>query len=664
MGNSRRAVRTLFVTLIALAATTARAEVVRFEVIRTESPTFGGRAFGMVGQYEKLIARATMGVNPTDPHNRGIVDIDLAPRNAAGLVESATDVVILRPVDPTKGNRRIFFTVINRGNNNSPPLFNDVLTEGSANNPTAPDDAGNGYLMREGYTLVWSGWQGDVPAGGGRMKLDVPVLKDVSGSYRFEIIFDNSTNPAEATLAYPAADMDPKKATLTVRQRPGDPRQTPAGMSFSFKSPTTIVVNRPVGFDAGAVYELTYTAKEPMVMGLGFAAPRDIISFLRREKADRSGNPNPLLLNGAPLIERAYAFGRSQSGRFLRDFLWQGFNEDEKGRVVFDGLMPHIAGSRKMFTNFRFAIPGTFSMQHENHLTPGDQFPFTYAVMTDSVTGKRDGILAKCLAAGNCPKIIQTDTATEYYNARASLVVTDTTGKDIELPSNVRVFNFSSTPHGSSNTATGAPEALATCQFQSNPLHVGAQMRALLFALDKWVTSSVEPPPSRHPKRSDGTLVAPEPASTGFPAIPGVAAKGLHNPLRVVDHSTQPPTEGGSYPVFVPKTDADGNDVGGVRIPWVDAPIATYLGWNLRKAGFAEGELCGLNGSSIPLAATKAERQAKGDPRLSIEERYPTPQAYVDQVKKSVDRLVQERLLLPDDAALAIERAKRRDSQQ
>ena len=354
----------------------------------------------------------------------------------------------------------------------------------------------------------------------------------------------------------------------------------------------------------------------------------------------------------------------AQSGRFLRDFLYQGFNEDEQGRIVFDGLMPHIAGSRKMFTNFRFAIPGTFSKQHESHLTPGDQFPFMYGVMTDPLTGKRDGILAKCLASNTCPNIIHTDTGTEDRNARASLVVTDTTGKDIDLPANVRVFNFSSTPHGSSNTSIGAAEALATCQFLSNPLHVGAQMRALLFALDKWVTDGTEPPPSRHPRRSDGTLVASDPSSTGYPAIPNVAAKGLFNPLRVTDYTAFPPEEGASYPVFVPRVDADGNDLGGVRTPSVDAPLATYMGWNLRKAGFAEGALCDLNGSSIPLPATKAERQAKGDPRLSLEERYPTQQAYVDQIKKSVDRLVQDRLLLPEDADWVMERARQRQSQR
>ncbi|MCC7417711.1 MAG: hypothetical protein IT176_11265 [Acidobacteria bacterium] len=635
----------------------AQAEVIRMQVVKVESPTFDGRVFGTVGRYEKVIARATMAVNPADPHNTIVVDISLAPRNAEGRVEFATDVVILRPVDLSKANKRIFFTVINRGNNNSLPLFNDVLG-GSENNPTAAEDAGNGYLMREGYTLVWSGWQGDVLPGDGRIKLDVPMLNNVTGIDRMEFIFNHTNNPAEGTLLYPAADLDPAKATLTVRQKPNDPRTTPAGLSFSFKSPTTVVINRPPGFDGGAIYELIYQAREPKVMGLGFAATRDIISFLRREKADRAGNPNPLALNGVPIIERAYAFGRSQSGRFLRDFLYQGFDEDEKGRIVFDGLMPHIAGSRKMFTNFRFAKPGVFSKQHEEHLTPGDQFPFTYGILTDPVTGKRDGILARCLATNNCPKVIQTDTASEYYQARASLVVTDTQGQDLVLPDNVRVFALSSTPHGSQNTAVGTPQMLPSCQFVSNPLHNGAPMRALLKALDRWVSTGVAPPASRYPKRSDGTLVPPEPASTGFPSIPGVAAKGLVNPIRATDYDTQPPREGGSYPVLVAKVDADGNDLGGLRLPWVDAPLATYVGWNLRRAGFAEGELCELNGSTFPLAATKAERLENNDPRLSLEERYPTPESYIDQIRQSVDRLVRDGLMLPEDGQWYVERAK------
>ncbi len=649
---------------LTLSAGAAVAEVVRFTVIDVETPAFGGRRFADVGQYERLTARVTMAVDPTDPRNAAVVDLDLAPRNAAGRVEYASRVVILRPVEGARANRRIFFTVVNRGNPNSLPLFLDAPRwDGGARTRAA--GAGNGSLMRAGYTLVWSGWQADVAAGDGRLRLEAPVVEGVTGIARDEFVFDHTDDPAVATLGYPAADRDPAKASLSVRQRPGDPRQHPRDLAFDYRTSsagrTQIVIQRPAGFDAGAIYELIYPARDPVVMGLGFAATRDIVSFLRRAQTDAAGTPNPLARDGEPEIEYAYAFGRSQSGRYLRDFLYQGFNEDEDGRRVFDGLMPHIAGSRRMFTNARFARPGVYSKQHEDHLTPGDQFPFSYVTLTDALTGRRDGILARCQTSGTCPKVIHTDTATEYWQARASLVVTDTRGADLALPSNVRVYLFASVPHGSQNTATGSPLSLAACRFPSNPLHVGAPMRALLRALDRWVSDGIEPPASRHPRRADHTLVASGRRDVGFPSVPDLPYAGLFNPLRVVDYAVQPPAEGATYPVFVPTVDADGNDVPGIRIPWVDMPVGTYLGWNLRRRGFAGGELCHLNGSFVPFAATRAERQDTKDPRLSLEERYSTRRVLVDGVRRAAQRLVRNGFLLEEDAEWFVERARLAD---
>jgi len=309
-----------------------------------------------------------------------------------------------------------------------------------------------------------------------------------------------------------------------------------------------------------------------------------------------------------------------------------------------------------MFTNYRWAQPGRYSRQHETHLTAGDQFPFTYGVLTDPLTGKRDGILARCLEAKNCPKVMHTDTSTEFWQARSSLVVTDTTGADIELPPNVRAYLIASAPHGNSIDAVPGPTAY--CQQLSNPLHVGESMRALLHALDRWVSEGVEPPHSRFPSRSEGTLVTPDPAGMSFPSIPKLTYNGRVNGLRVTDYSAQPPREGKAYPVFVPRVDVDGNDLAGIRMPAVEVPRATYLGWNHRRDGFAEGELCSLTGSSIPFAETRAERKASGDPRLSIEERYPAHEAYVDKVKEAVNRLLEDRLLLEEDAKRIVERAK------
>ena len=652
----------LIVVFFLMFSTDAEAEVVRFEVLEVESPTFEGREFGSVGPYEKIVARAFLEVDPTDPHNAGIIDLKLAPRNAAERVEFVADVVILKPIDLAQGNGRIFYEVVNRGRKRSLGLINDAPW---SNDPTTAADAGNGYLMREGYTVVWSGWQGDVPPAEGLMRLEVPVLRGMTGTNQDEFILSDVYTPF-GSLSYPASDLDPAKATLTVRQNERDPRVTPSDLSFEYvvaapagagaTSPDQILIHRPSGFDRGAIYEFTYPARDPVVMGLAFASTRDVVSFLRREKCDSAGNPNPLAPNGRPAIRYAYAFGRSQSGRFLRDFLYQGFNEDEKGQRVFEGILPHVAGSRKMFTNYRWAQPGRYSRQHETHLTAADQFPFTYGVLTDPLTGKRDGILARCLEAKNCPKVMHTDTSTEFWQARSSLVVTDTTGADIELPPNVRAYLIASAPHGTSIDAVPGPTAY--CQQLSNPLHLGESLSALLHALDRWVSEGVEPPHSRFPSRSEGTLVTPDPAGMSFPSIPKLTYNGRVNGLRVTDYSAQPPREGKAYPVFVPRVDVDGNDLAGIRMPAVEVPRATYLGWNHRRDGFAEGELCSLTGSSIPFAETRAERKASGDPRLSIEERYPAHEAYVDKVKEAVNRLLEDRLLLEEDAKRIVERAK------
>ncbi len=661
-GRIRFLISILIVVLFLMFSTDAEAEVVRFEVLEVESPTFEGREFGSVGPYEKIVARAFLEVDPTDPHNAGIVDLKQAPRNAAKRVEFVADVVILKPIDLAKGNGRIFYEVVNRGRKRSLGLINDAPW---SNDPTTAADAGNGYLMREGYTVVWSGWQGDVPPAEGLMRLEVPVLRGMTGTNQDEFILSDVYTPF-GSLSYPVADLDPAKTTLTVRQNERDPRVTPSDLSFEYvvaapagvgaTSPDQILIHRPSGFDRGAIYEFTYPARDPVVMGLAFASTRDVVSFLRREKSDSAGNPNPLAPNGSPAIRYAYAFGRSQSGRFLRDFLYQGFNEDEKGQRVFEGILPHVAGSRKMFTNYRWAQPGRYSRQHETHLTAGDQFPFTYGVLTDPLTGKRDGILARCLEAKNCPKVMHTDTSTEFWQARSSLVVTDTNGADIELPTNVRAYLITGAPHGNSIDAVPGPTAY--CQQLSNPLHVGESMRALLHALDRWVSEGVEPPHSRFPSRSEGTLVTPDPAGMSFPSIPKLTYNGRVNGLRVTDYSAQPPREGRAYPVFVPRVDVDGNDLAGIRMPAVEVPRATYLGWNHRRDGFAEGELCSLTGSSIPFAETRAERKASGDPRLSIEERYPAHEAYVDKVKEAVNRLLEDRLLLEEDAKRIVERAK------
>ena len=620
------------------------AKVVKFEILKVESPAFEGRSFGRVGTYDRIVARATIAVSPDNPHNAVIVDLDRAPRNARGLVEAVTDVEILRPTIAANGNRRLIYEALNRGGKLGLALFND--NPAVVNDLAKAADAGNGFLMNRGYTVVWSGWQGDVVPGAGRMTFSPPTVSGVTGLAREDFIFDHSDNPAIGTLSYPAADLDPAATKISVRQREADPRATPAGLEVKFEGPSKVSIKRPDGFDAGAIYEFIYTARDPKVMGLGFAATRDIVSFLRNETADAAGTANPL----AGRIDRAIGFGLSQSGRYLHDYLYLGFNADEAGRAVFEGLMPHISGGKKTFTNFRFSQPGRSPYQHADMLYPGSDFPFTYPVITDRLTGKTDGLLARCLASGNCPKIIKTDSEIEFYQQRASLVATDTEGNALVMPDNVRLFLLSNLQHFS--LANAKSEMAKTCAFPTNPLNAGPPVRALLVALDGWISNGALPPPSRYPSRADGTLVAPTVDDAGFPRIPGFAYPARIAQPTLIKAGAMPPTKGAAYPVFVPKTDADGRDLAGLRLPTLEAPAATHTGWNLRKAGFGEGELCDNNGAMIPFAATREERLKNNDSRLSMAERYPDAGDRAAAIAKAAQQLVQDRLLLEDDAKL------------
>jgi hypothetical protein len=620
------------------------AKLVKFEIVRVDSPAFEGRTFGAVGTYDRIVARATIAVSPDDVSNKIIVDLDRAPRNPQGLVEATSDVEILKPTVAANGNGTLFYEVLNRGGKLGLALFNDIPVV--TNDLVKASDAGNGFLMNHGYTVVWNGWQGDIAPGGGRMTFSPPTAPGISGLAREDFIFDHSDNPASATLSYPAADLDPAHAKISVREREADPRTIPAGLDVKFESPTKISIQRPEGFDAGAIYEFIYTAKDPKVMGLGFAATRDVVSFLRNEAADAGGVANPL----AGRINHAIGFGLSQSGRYLHDYLYLGFNADEAGRPVFEGLMPHISGGKKTFTNYRFSQPGRSPYEHADMLYPGADFPFTYPVMTDSVTGRTDGFLARCLAAGNCPKIIKTDSELEFYQQRASLVVTDTQGNAIAMPDNVRLFLLSNLQHYS--LAQDKSQMVKTCANPTNPLNAGPSVRALLVALDAWINKGTLPPASRYPSRADATLARPSAEEVGFPRIPGFAYPNRIAQPAVLKSDDMPPSKGAAYPVFVPKTDADGRDLAGVHLPTLEAPAATHTGWNLRKTGFSEGELCDNNGTMIPFAATREERLKNNDPRLSMEERYPNEGERSAAIAKAARELVRDRLLLEEDVKL------------
>src|SRR2546428_6107314 len=650
--------------------------ITKLVVDKVESPTFEGRAFGEVGQYEKLTGRAFGVADPKDPVDATIVNIERAPRNAQGLVEYDVDFYILKPIDMTKGNRSLFYDVVNRGNKNLHTTFN--VGAGGGNDPKKAADAGEGLLMNMGYTVVWSGWQGDVLPGGDRLTARFPVATQASGSpitrkIWTEFVFDAplytvpvSWDRGPDVKPYPAVEASMSQATLARRKGVDGEDQPIARADWMFGkcadgkavTPTNVDVCYPAGFSPDWVYDFVYEARDPIVLGLGFAATRDLMSFLRFDATDG----NPLVAKGSNKspIEWAFGFGSSQSGRFLKDLIYQGFNQDGSSRRVFDGAIPHISGSRKTYTNYEFAMPGRFSTQLEGHHYPGDQFPFTYATLTDPVTGKTDGVLAKCAAQKACPKVMHWDSGLEFWSARSSLVVTDPKGAaDVPIPENVRLYLFSSTQHG-----PAATPAKGICQQLTNPLQYRETQRALMMDLQAWVANEVPPPPSRFPRLADGNLVPSVPQTgQGFPAIPGVTFTGRVNHLSVIDYTPMPARHvpGQDYRVLVPKVDADGNDVGGVRAAQLSAPLGTYTGWNLRAAGFMQNEGCYLNGSYIPFATTAAQRMASGDPRMSLEERYGTRQKYVDMVTNGTKGLVPDRLLLQEDADRLIKAAQATD---
>jgi hypothetical protein len=671
----------------------------RLEILKTYD-AYGGVSFGRVGPYQVIVGIVHGKIDPNHPANEGIVDLKLAPSGAGGLVNYSTDFVILRPKSPGRAKRVLFYDVVNRGNKLANGTFN------GAGATFAAGQEGNGLLLRLGYTLVWSGWQGNVPQTGqgdvSPLGTSFPIATDdgapITGQSREEYVLDSggtvTGNVAVVPLSYRPATNAKADVTFNWRQT-WRTSNDPLTQGMKFTAPSTPVpksdwlyINNgtqlqftiPAGADGGSIFEFIYTAKDPVVMGIGLAAVRDLVTFLNRDSADRQGNANPLNdLKNAPCssirCERNQNFdvtimeGISQSGRFTRDFLWQGFNHDGrnnrggKRHQVFNGMFPIIAGSRKIFNNFRWAQPGRWSKQHEDHWQPGDQFPFAYTVITDPVSGETDGILKKCLETDTCPKIVHLDGAFEVFGARGSLLVTDGAGNAIDIPDNVRLYEVPGTNHGG-----GAGVANLTtptqCVYLRSAVVQSTIDRALAPVLEEWIANNTPPPASRYPSVADNTLAPPtDRIAVGFPDLgtAGYPYYGyLYNPLVVTDYSNAVPVPNlrKPYEVLIGKTDRDGNEIAGVRVPEIVVPLATYAPWNVRAAGHAAGDACISNASTLPLARTRAARIATGDPRRSLEERYRTKAEYVARVRIAAENLVKQRLLLPEDVSLYVEQAK------
>jgi len=654
--------------------TAARAEVTG--ITFTTSSPYGSTTFGSAGAYEQLDGVVTGEVDPHSPLNKVIQDIDKAPRNARGNVEYAMTFSLLKPVDLSKSNHTLVYDVVNRGNK----LITAFLNVGvSAANP-----AGDGFLQKQGFILLWSGWQGDALAGGGRQVMTVvPVARNKNGSSITGEVRQEYT-PGAAVPSEPlagnvltapieTATLDNSTATLTRRIHYNDPKELVPRSQWAFAdctatpfpgTPNTTHVCLQGGFDTNHIYELVYTGKDPKVLGIGFAATRDLVSFLRGN-CGRASPANPL----GSAVRHTIGFGISQSGRFLRTFMSLGFNEDERGNRVFDGLDPDIA-SYRISLNLRFAQPTRLAgTQHTEKQFAGQEAPTTWGDSHDRFAHIDGGLLDRCRKSHTCPRVFNTVSATEYWQAGMSFTTADADAdEDLDIPDNVRIYLFSSAQHGGSPPAVPVSQN-PVCEQLSNINSYTYNFRALFLALHDWTVRGERPPHSRYPTLRSHTLVPVR--RVAFPSIPGVTFVHGFNSRQVLDRGPkfdadevsgvmeEPPVVRYTYNELLPQVDADGNDIAGVRSTQVRVPLGTYSGWNTRRANFGNPDLCDLSGQYIPFAVHKADR--KGDPRPSVEERYGSKAGYMERVRAAVQEQVNEGLVLPDDAATIIAQEMARD---
>ncbi len=657
--------------ILSLPVTQLPAEVTRFEIL--ERNAFAdGQEFGEVGAYERIVGRVHYELDPESHPNRNVIDLKLAPRNEQGRVEFSADLFILAPKVLSKGNGALLYGVNNRGGMNALRHFN--YASGS-NRPKDAKHAGDGFLMRHGFTVVWSGWDGELLPAGDRLQLFPPKAseseKPITGLVRCEIVPGSDLRRTVVNWAnhgsYRPTLNGIKNATLTHRLLAGDPRVPVPREKWNLivtelesDNPAQlpkVELDYPDGLKKLNIYEVIYEAQDPVVMGTGFTAVRDLVSALKHG----GGADNPLIEKGESVIERAHSFGVSQSGRFLREFVYWDFNADEEGQKVFDGIIPHVSGSGMGSFNHRFAQPTRHAGQHDHHDYPPDRFPFSYETQTDPLSGLTEGILQRSEKSGTVPLVMHTQSSSEYWNRSGSLVHTDPLGlRDAKIAENVRIYFFGGTQHGPAGftTETGGG------QTAPSPADYKPFVRALLLSLDRWAKEGTEPPSSVYPKISDGNLVAWTQNATGFPKIPGIRYPGvIQQPSyldfgprwqkeRIVDH--QPPLPRGNYRVLVPRSGPDGNELDCLSAPEVAVPIATYASWRLRSEdGPAANQLYSLSGSYIPFPVSAKERKESGDPRRSVEERYGTLEKYLEKYLEKLEgqcrKYEEAGYLLPED---------------
>jgi len=657
------------------------ARVVRVE-ITSRADIQEGKPFGNTGAYEKIVGRVYFAVDPANPHNRQIVDLDKAPRNAHGEVEFSADLYLLKPKDMAKGNQAVLFEVSNRGGRGILSLVNG-----------RDGEFGDGFLMRQGYTIAWVGWEFDLSSQGEHLRLSAPIAhdpggKEIHGLVRMDFTPSEKRNDMplghillgpDGGNSYPVDDPANEKDVLTVRDTPTGNRTTIPRSDWSFAhvvqnqlAPDPHYVHLNSGFVPGKIYELVYTAKNPAVVGVGLAAVRDFLSYLKYDSQAT-----------AP-VKRVYAVGISQSGRFLRHFVYQDFNADEKGRQVMDGVIAHVAGAGRGSFNHRFAQPSRDAQPMSSLFFPTDLFPFTDLPEEDSGAGQKAGLLDAAAKSKTIPKIFYTNTSYEYWGRAASLIHTTADGKqDAPLAASTRIYFLAGLEHFTvpfppDNRVGGNPDY--TAQQKANPNPIQWYWRALITDMNDWVKDSKEPPPSTYPKIAEKTLAPLE--QWTFPKLPGVnkphevsLAYHLDFALEVFGPppgkesdskqpqiawiNVEPPQVGNPFGVLVPQSDADGNDLGGVRLPELQVPLATYTGWNLRDPSIGASEQrVSFLGSWIPLSKTAEDRKKAGDPRPSIAERYASQAEYMGKFEQAAKKLIEQRFLLQEDLPAILERGK------
>lgn len=619
------------------------ARVVRVEI--TERETVADEPYRS-GLYEVLRGLIHLEVDPDDPANRLITDLALADRNPRGNVEFASEFELHKPVEADRGNRRLVYFVNNRGHKLAEWHFNH--------------QAGGNWLRTQGWSYLWCGWNCDAIESERALNIHVPVVTDhgktITGTIYAEIYsYANAITYSQpftwgGSIAYPVASMDNSHATLMVRQyRWEEPVELPRdGWSFArfedgrvIPDPGHLFIEE--GFKPGWLYELVYMGKDPKLTGLGMAAIRDVVSFFRYEEAGDHGVANPL----AGVVDHVYAWGHSQSARLLHHYVYQDFNGDEQGRIVLDGIIGNCGGAGKGQFNSRFAQTTRHGSHHEDNLYPVDFFPFNTVEQTDPVTGERGDVLALARESGFLPKIFFVNSSTDYWTRGASLLHTDVEGtRDAAIDPGVRMYLVAGRAH-------------------VDP-RIGLIGRALLTAMDEWVSRGAEPPESRIPTIADGTLVTLESFRAAFPEIPGVEVpESFYQPCRldpgprwktdgVADQV--PPEVGPRFACLVPQVDGDGNEIAGIRLPEIAVPLATFTGWSMRSPSFSR-TLRRNAGTLWPLSRTAEERAETGDPRKSIQERYGNAADYLSKVAACLLELRDQRFLLDQDLALLLDYA-------